>query len=96
MISASIGSGRIGMQANPVLGGYATSKNVSIGGLRLFRGGNALKNASGHVLVHLLQEIRYGALTAEEAGTLTRAQVRFFEWQGAAGGKLTIGGEPSR
>ncbi|MEO5368340.1 MAG: RHS repeat-associated core domain-containing protein, partial [Magnetococcus sp. WYHC-3] len=87
-------NGRIGQELNPLLGGYATSSRFSVGTGRLLFGGRTLRSAVGHELTHGLQEIRYGALTMEESGALTRSQIQFFETEGAIGGTLTIGGTP--
>ena len=87
-------SGRIGIELNPLLAGYATPDRVTVGLIRVLADRKPLQSATGHELIHMLQEIRYGALTMERAGQLTRSQVRFFEWQAGAGGKLTVGGMP--
>ena len=52
-----------------------------------------LRSAVAHELAHLLQEIRGGALTAELAGQLSRAQIRALELQAEQIGAWTIGRE---
>lgn len=90
-------SGNLRLELNPALGGFATPDRATVG-LRLILMSKMgiqtpMRSAAAHELAHMLQEIRYGALTSERAGALTRADVLRYELGAEMIGHWAVGRE---
>ena len=88
--------GQIKVQWNPLLGGVATDTELSISLPRLVRGERALRETVSHELIHLLQQVRFGALSKEQKPGLTRRERAYIEHQASAGGAIAVGKTPGR
>jgi hypothetical protein len=76
---------------NPMFAGYATKAGITMSPWRIMLGGKGALAATGHELTHMLQEVRWGALSGELTANLSARRIAFFEAQGMLGGLRTAG-----
>jgi hypothetical protein len=90
-------SGSLRLELNPLLGGFATTERATVGlvpySQYLVGIQRPVTSVTAHEMGHLLQEVRFGALTAEEAGTLTRSQILRYELGAESIGHWAVGKE---